>query len=352
MKMKTINILATLFTISNALPPLSITVRQTPSAVNAGPPNPPTLTTTTASNIQPPPTNIPLPKSPFANGLVQAMENLNANVLSNVVKISPVFFENLLTDTPKTFLIPTNDAIYETANIENFTQFDFENLIYYHILDSQLNASDTSGKFVMPSTLRNYTQLPDGNPQVVSLEVNNSQISINGLLSNATVEGTSTYQNVHLYTINEILQIPYNFIDTLNAINLTTVTGLIDNVPGMNDELLSMAGLTAFIPTQEALQNVSNSISVDNPRDIVLNYVLTEGTVNYSPNLGDGQELQTASGNTLTVSRSSDSLSITSPDGTVANIVRTDILINNGVIHVCFLIKNYIIMFVFSSLLT
>jgi uncharacterized surface protein with fasciclin (FAS1) repeats len=109
-------------------------------------------------------------------------------------------------------------------------------------------------------------------------------------------------------------------------------------------ETLSGGEYTVFAPTDEAFQPLVDDGTVDtlleDPSgaltDILLNHVV-EGTVMAEDvvALGDGAEVTTVGGGTLTVNIADDgTVSLTDGAGNTINITTTDIETSNGVIHV------------------
>ncbi|KAG6853022.1 hypothetical protein C0991_007431 [Blastosporella zonata] len=104
----------------------------------------------------------------------------------------------------------------------------------------------------------------------------------------------------------------------------------------------STHGYTFFAPNNQALQNAGSSLSSLSNNQSALMSVLGNHYINgstlYSPQLmsvnGNSSELVSAAGEPFTFNTNSSGTFVTSGNGANAKIVKSDVLTENGVIHV------------------
>ncbi len=89
--------------------------------------------------------------------------------------------------------------------------------------------------------------------------------------------------------------------------------------------------LTLFAPNNAAFQSIGSAVANLTREQIaaILQYHAVEGTVAYSSTLMNGTSVQTLAGNNLTITMDGDNVFVNS-----AKVLRPDVLVANGVIHV------------------
>ncbi|MEQ8924510.1 MAG: fasciclin domain-containing protein, partial [Fulvivirga sp.] len=126
------------------------------------------------------------------------------------------------------------------------------------------------------------------------------------------------------------------------------LTTLLDAVTaaGIGADLESASEITVFAPNNTAFSNLLTALDVDNLDQLVteiggienLEVVLgfhVVPAVAFSNNLVDGeQEFTTLSGQSLTVTKTADGVSVTDAAGNTFDVVAADVAIDNGVVHV------------------
>jgi uncharacterized surface protein with fasciclin (FAS1) repeats len=130
--------------------------------------------------------------------------------------------------------------------------------------------------------------------------------------------------------IDEILIPPFNLTYTLQAFNLTSFEGAAYTAQS-DQEFSSTSNVTMFVPANSAFQALGPAISSMSSTELatVLDYHLIDGAVLYSTSLTNGTKLTTKQGNNVTIAHSSNNVYINS-----AQLLTSDILIENGVLHV------------------
>lgn len=285
-----------------------------------------------------------MPTSTFVNGLVQALRNLNANTMASLVQEVPEIFETKLGGNESktgseevTLLAPLNEAFYGSG-ISQLTHHDLQDLLNYHILDVWIPNRD--GRYISPTLLTKYTNLPSSHPtQSLIVDVAGTNTSIVTPLARLSVVGKSTYMNVHIWTIPLFIHIPEDFFDTLSAMKLSDVANFVSSA-FLKHVVRSMSGVTAFVPTSQAFCEGAYTYAgyEDDHRDIALRHFCTNKTLIYSSDLVDGMSLETLYGTCVAIVNGLDGKKkVVANDGyTTANIVRSDILLSNGVVHVSY----------------
>ena len=278
-----------------------------------------------------------MPTNLFTNGLVQALNNLNAHTLGEIVKEVPEIFETYLgrNNSPVTLIAPLNNAFYNSG-ISQLAPAKLQQLLTYHILDGWTPYTD--GRYIVPSFFtRSRDHSSPSQKVVVDVTHDGAKINISTALKTLAVEGRTTYMNVHIWTVPEFVGMPGDFFDTLSILGLGDVADFVTESL-LKQDIRSMYGLTAFVPTSQALSEdiYAQSRTDDEHREIVLRHFLTNGSMFYSPDLIDGISLETLEGSCIAIVKKPDGMKqVVGHDGyTTANILRSDILLSNGVMHV------------------
>ncbi|TIA78932.1 hypothetical protein E3P98_03585 [Wallemia ichthyophaga] len=290
-----------------------------------------------------------MPLSTFANGLVHALNYLNASTMATLVGQVPEIFELKLASTSSgsgsdkhisskqiTLLAPLNEA-FHGSGISQLSTSDLQDLLNYHILDVWI--PNRNGRYVSPSLLTRYTDLPHSHPtQSLIVDVNGSFTTIVTPLSRLCVQAKSSYMHLHIWTIPQLIQIPEDFFNTLSAMKMDQVADFVSSA-FLAHVIRGMTGVTAFVPTSQAFyehHHDNKQNHQDNKRDIALRHFSTNRTLIYSSDLVDGMSLETLYGTCVAIVNGLDGRKkVVGNDGyTTANILRTDILLSNGVIHI------------------
>lgn len=116
----------------------------------------------------------------------------------------------------------------------------------------------------------------------------------------------------------------------MSAANLTSLRGAL-NAIGLADAVNDSPNITVFAPTNEAIQNIGSALQNLTEQQItdILTYHVINGTIGYSSGLENGTTLETANGESLTITINNGSVFVNN-----AKVVTSDILIANGVVHV------------------
>ncbi|WWC92286.1 uncharacterized protein L201_007240 [Kwoniella dendrophila CBS 6074] len=239
----------------------------------------------------------------------------------------------------KTVFAPSNQAFSNvsedvTSNTALLTQ-----ILSYHILN---NTYTSAGIKAAPNHTIARTLLKGGNyslpgnfsaPLVLTKNSTNAtSFEIVQTTSNVTAQGNATAANLHVYVIDQVLSLPQTLTEALPAV-APQLFGLAGSIPGLAETLSSSPGLTIFAPSDSAIGAIQQSLGQLNATQVgsVLSNHIINGTVVYSTGLASGN-YTSAGGEPFKFVSNSSGAYVTSANST-AKIVQSDIIINNGVIH-------------------
>ncbi|KAI9772570.1 MAG: hypothetical protein M1839_002452 [Geoglossum umbratile] len=272
--------------------------------------------------------------------------------LSNFTQLmveNPPFADLLLGATStqgiQTILVPSNTAFSKYENdtghsIESLDPNIIQRLIQYHTLNSSLTSSELANRagVVVSSQLVdiNYdnrgqysnVQTPG---QVVYISsansVDASTFATGGLGSAVPMDVVDgTFDNGVFQIVDRFLTLPTNCYDTMATVNLSSVSAALNRTSNV-DKWNNQPGITCLAPTDEAFRAVGNLSSTDEVENTL--YAHTILSPQYTPILQDGQTF---------TSQANTTIKVTIKDGRVyfndAKVIRSNIISNNGVIHV------------------
>ncbi|KAG6819343.1 hypothetical protein H0H93_012721 [Arthromyces matolae] len=289
-----------------------------------------------------------------------------------------------------------DDQAFNNPNVSSISNNStaLANVLAYHVLpgsfvNNTVNSSALDAG-VLPNVTLGHTFLT--NSSEVQLEGNKSQVlawtrnSSDGqiyflnqnppvhVVNTTTISANGT--NILVATIDGVLQPPSNTTTVLEQNNLTSLATLLNmvNVPASNGSNVTAAGLldsnttrgyTLFAPDNDALSKANSSLASLANNQTALQALLgnhyINGTSLYSPQItylnstepsslvslislfsassyasfaSSSNQFISAAGEPLSFSTNSSGTFVTSGNGASAKIVKTDLLAENGVIHV------------------
>ncbi|KAF8154905.1 FAS1 domain-containing protein [Crassisporium funariophilum] len=179
----------------------------------------------------------------------------------------------------------------------------------------------------------------------------NGNVTILNQAQNITVINSTIWQNLFINGINGVLIPPGNVTTALTATNATTAQSFISSiqVPSLNGTnetatqfLQDARGFTLFVPHNDAFTTSVNQ-TLDGLRSnqtalaaLLMNHYIN-GTTIYSPSIVNNSSPAnetTAAGDSLSFITNTTGTFISAGNGSTAQIVRPDVLISNGVIHI------------------
>jgi uncharacterized surface protein with fasciclin (FAS1) repeats len=128
--------------------------------------------------------------------------------------------------------------------------------------------------------------------------------------------------------VDSVLAPPMNITSTAKFLGLTSLTGGLEKAGLVHVDHL--VGVTVFAPNNDAFQAIGNligNLTTDQLLDILEYHVVVD--VAYSTSLMNDMELDTVNGKKLTITVDGDQVFVNG-----ARVIKSDVLINSGVIHV------------------
>ncbi|KIY71427.1 Fasciclin-domain-containing protein [Cylindrobasidium torrendii FP15055 ss-10] len=255
-----------------------------------------------------------------------------------------------------TIFAPDNDAIARLPmNITSDPEM-LANILSYHIVSgnfSEGNGSLQAATFPNDTIARTTLNATD----LVMLEGNKSQVLVwtsengtvmiqNQLGTKVAVSNSTVLGNFLVNGINGTLMYPTNLTSTLNSRNLTSLADVLGSISASNstnetlaDKLEGLTGYTLFAPSNMALEAASQTLSSLASNTTALTNVLGNHIINGSTLYSTGLANSTsASGETLSFTTNSSGTFVASSSGSttvaMAKIITTNVLVNNGVVHI------------------
>lgn len=241
----------------------------------------------------------------------------------------------------QTLFAPTN-AAFTAAGFSSPNDLDgvpvdaLKNILLYHVLGSKVGSADIPQASNTPVTTAN------GSP-VYATRTTAGKVFINGV---SVVKADIMCSNGVIHAINRVLM-PATGDIVQTAIGNSDFSLLVAAVLRASQgstnvaAVLSGAGpFTVFAPTNQAFINAGfpdeNSINAADPDVLtsILTYHVLAGRI-FSSDLSDGITPATVNGGQVTINLSGSGATVKgNSNGSASNIIATDIMATNGVIHV------------------
>ncbi len=242
--------------------------------------------------------------------------------------------------TSLTLFAPTNDA-FKAAGFKSLSDLaaipdtTLKAILLYHVLGSKIEAAQIPQASNTPVATLN-------GQSIFATRTADNKVFINGVsVIKADIECT----NGVVHGINRVLM-PATGTIVQTAIGNPNLSLLVAAVLRASQgstnvaAVLSGAGpFTVFAPTNQAFINAgfpdANAINAADPNTLtsILTYHVIAGRI-FSSDLTDGEAPSTVNGETVTITLSSGAQVKGTNNNTPSNIVITDIVTTNGVVHV------------------
>lgn len=233
-----------------------------------------------------------------------------------------------------TVFAPTNDAFAASGITEEMINEmpveDLTAILLYHAVAGTVLSSD------VPTSASSLSNNAYGDPMTLLFDTSDG-VTINGTAQVTAADVLASNGVIHV--IDHVL-LPMNAVEAATAAGLTGLTGAVAGAANIGetsvaDALAAEVPYTIFAPTNEAFTAVSEALggfSAEQVRDTLLYHVLDTSTFT-TPVLAadlpvEVTELATLNGQTATLDPT-----VSPPTIESANIVATDIVVTNGVIH-------------------
>ncbi|EKM60330.1 uncharacterized protein PHACADRAFT_246191 [Phanerochaete carnosa HHB-10118-sp] len=301
--------------------------------------------------------------STFFAGLVSALTNAGLTQLISVTSMinGTATGQEVLSDisngSPYLLFAPNNDAWSNVPS--NFTSSvtTLADIFSYHVVPGNFsNVRTNYPNITLGQTLYNDSatvHLEGNKPQVVAWATrNDSMTHVLNQKNDSTVVNTTTFGNLTIFIVNQVLQVPEDLEDTIPTNSLdafstvlesatlsfynssTNTTGDVTFFDAFNT---GFHGFTLFSPDDAAV-NASNSTLAGLAGNrsafnaVLFNHAIN-GTTLYSPLLTGSQNYTSAGGETFSFKINGTGQYVTLGN-TTATIVQPDVLLPNGVIHI------------------
>jgi len=279
--------------------------------------------------------------SDFTTGLAAALTAANLTTLAQVLGAFPQVAQTFQSGGNFTVFAPSNEALSPLlANPAALNLTEVMGTLMYHISPMTLPASALGvgmNHTIAPSLLQE--PLLGGNntaPLVLSIGMD-GQPRVRTATQNATVYLNTTYQNVLIHAIDTVLMTPANLTATASAGNLTSLASALTAVSAdLPATLDNTPRLTVFAPNNAAfaaVQSVASTLNVTQIGNVLENHIIN-GTVVYSTMISANTTAVSAAGETISFQIMNGTVYVMSGNTTMARVIRTDIPITNGVVHI------------------
>ncbi|KAJ3528385.1 hypothetical protein NM688_g8006 [Phlebia brevispora] len=280
--------------------------------------------------------------------LLSGLDTINCTNFTAIVRqvqadtTQPTFFSLISdTSTPRTLFVPDDTAFIKPNT--NFFGYPFEandtaylaSLLLYHLIPGAWTSDDLGvglNHTVVPTTLegRNLSFLESDEAQSIAMGYSVNAVEIYNQYQTTTTQVSFEFGNLTIYTINSIIGIPGPFSFGTNFLGLNQFA-ILQNSSG-SPELDNQHGLTVFAPSDQAFDAVRSQLSSLSPADVFANHIIVGRTVYYPDFQAD--VYTASSGFNYTLTLTPDQGYTVTLNNVTANILRSDFLTNNGVIHI------------------
>lgn len=275
-----------------------------------------------------------LASTAFGQSLTEVLSSRpELSSLTGLLQQQPGSFANL---TNVTLLAPDNNAISAFLNTSAgsavTTQPELvQAILSYHVLKG--NYSTITETSFIPTSLEQpaYANVTGG--QVVQALASGSNVTFfSGLLQNSSVVNASIpFDQGTIHVIDRLLTLPPNISTTAVALNLTSAVGAIVAL-NLTETLENARDVTVFLPNNAAFQRIGGNLANLSTEDLtsILSYHVVAGSVLYSTDITNGSSVGTfGEGGNITATLEGSDVYINN-----ARVIRPNVLVANGVIHV------------------
>lgn len=239
----------------------------------------------------------------------------------------------------KTVFAPNNAAFAAVpAEIASNPQL-LTTILSYHIANNSYLPAGiaTAPNHTIARTLLNtgnYT-LPGGRSAPLVLAKNSTNATMFNILqaaSNTSAMGPVAAANLQVYIIDSVLSLPPSIAEA--ATQFAPALAGVAGSAGLLDALAASDALTIFAPNDAALNGVASALGSLNTTQIqtILGNHIINGTAAYSDRL-TSSNYTSAAGSPFTFMSNTTGVYVMSGNAT-ARIIQSDIIVENGVIHV------------------
>ncbi len=306
----------------------------------------------------------PMP-TPEPQNLVETAQGAGLTTLLDAVEAVDGLGETLLSAEAITVFAPTNEAFgnalqrFDAGNLEELVEAiggvgNLEIVLGFHFVPAVAFAGD------LAEGEQTFTTLGDG--QEITVTSTSSGVTVTdweGNVSNVVTADVEISNGV-VHVIDAVLipelelpeeeeeeEVTPNLVEAAQGAGLTTLLAAVDAIEGLGETLLGAEAITVFAPTNDAFEDALEAYDAASLPELVAaiggvaNLELILGfhvvpAVAFADDLMDGEQtFPTLAGDQeITVTKTSEGVTVTDFAGNVRNVVTADVEIENGVVHV------------------
>lgn len=291
------------------------------------------------------------------NGITSFLRNNDYESLASLLERYPGLISLLQSNGSKTLLAPS-DTAFGNLGIDdniNVTTLELQQRFAYHILNGTIRLADFPppgfSHLIVPTFANSSLTANNNRKQVVVLsqetdsarrkeivEVQYSSYFPSNDDGSAAKDGPIFNNTVLIQKIDAVLHVPTNLSATIPQLGIAAFEQHLDPVELFNSTQ-QINAITLFAPSDQAFLDIDDAFSktsTQQQRTIMANHLIN-GTILYSSQLPSSTNqtainATSASGQTLTFTNRDGTLFVSSGNVS-AKIVRSDALLDNGVIH-------------------
>ncbi|KAM0718758.1 hypothetical protein Q7P37_005829 [Cladosporium fusiforme] len=217
-----------------------------------------------------------------------------------------------------------------------------EQILRYHLFRGVVKAEDITEVPQFVSSYLNYSgivldgevsgsNVTGGQVVSISLDEDGNAIVTSGLKSTSQVVAADIeFDNGVVHIIDKLLIIPLSVSQTFISGNFTALAGAATQVD-LVGPLEDLSDVTIFAPNNDAFQKIASAAGniTDEQLAEILQYHVIQGTVGYSTSLSN-TSLTTLAGEDIRITISAEGAVFVNN----ARVINSDVLIENGVLHV------------------
>lgn len=291
------------------------------------------------------------------NGIIPFLRQNNYNSLASLLVRYPALISTLQSGGSKTLLAPSDTAFGNLGIDDNInaTNSELQQRFAYHILNGTIRLADfpPSGfpHLIVPTFANSSLSSNNNRKQVVVLsqeqdsarrkevtEVQYSSYFPSNDDGSPAKDGPIFNNTILIQQIDAVLHVPTNLSDTIPQLGIAAFAEHLDPV-GLFNLTQQLNAITLFAPSDQAFLDIDDAFSktsAQQQRTIMANHLIN-GTILYSSQLPSSTNhtainATSASGQNLTFTNR-DGIIFVSSGNITARIIRSDALLENGVVH-------------------
>ncbi|GAB1317673.1 FAS1 domain-containing protein [Madurella fahalii] len=259
---------------------------------------------------------------------------VNLTTFRGLVQNHSDIFANLPTGV--TIVAPNDNAFRKLGNWETYNESMVEATLKYHIVTQSISMTSIErGDSIWASTTLNdpmFSSVKGGQRLILTKQPGNEVVFTSGFATRGTVlvEDLS-FDNGLVQVIDSVMRVPETLESTArNAYtDLTAFLGAL-YATGVMSELAEESDVTIFAPHNAAFQQLAGTFeNMDNEElRSILRYHIVPGRLSHVWELRNASSLTAADNGELHITRHTNFIYVNS-----AQIIQTDILISNGLVH-------------------